>query len=307
MTLDAKALEPCPFCGGEAKSTYIRDGRQIACLPCGARGPSEFHGPSTMLSAEDRAINGWNRRIRLPHAGKVSEELRQAAYAVCWFDWSSNDADAVAAIDHLRSALSSQQAEAAPVGYVSPIHFADMASNFISLRRVRDSKFSLPLYTSPSPADAGEPGIKALEYLTSAANAIALEFVSKLHDRHHIWAALKEARAVLRSASIPATSHVSGGVAAIAAERRRQIEAEGWTPAHDDKHTDGELARAAACYAVSRHGRSWPWSAAWWKPTDRRRDLVKAGALIAAEIDRLDRQALRSSSPVGQETAKEGE
>jgi len=33
----------------------------------------------------------------------------------------------------------------------------------------------------------------------------------------------------------------------------------------------------------------WPWGKEWWKPSDRRRDLVKAGALIAAEIDRLDR------------------
>jgi hypothetical protein len=29
----------------------------------------------------------------------------------------------------------------------------------------------------------------------------------------------------------------------------------------------------------------------WWKPTNRRRDLVKAGALILAEIERLDRAA----------------
>ena len=34
---------------------------------------------------------------------------------------------------------------------------------------------------------------------------------------------------------------------------------------------------------------SWPWVRRWWKPTDRRRDLVKAGALILAEIERLDR------------------
>jgi hypothetical protein len=33
----------------------------------------------------------------------------------------------------------------------------------------------------------------------------------------------------------------------------------------------------------------WPWSQDWWKPTNPRRDLVKAGALIAAEIERLDR------------------
>lgn len=83
----------------------------------------------------------------------------------------------------------------------------------------------------------------------------------------------------------------------VLAERQRQIEAEGWTPEHDDQHEAGELARAGACYAafaggtgpIEEFGFRWPWSPVWWKPTTRRRDLVKAGALILAEIERLDR------------------
>jgi hypothetical protein len=76
----------------------------------------------------------------------------------------------------------------------------------------------------------------------------------------------------------------------IAAERVRQIEAEGWTPEHDDAHDVGELADAAACYARGEQMSSvWPWSDEWWKPSDRRRNLIKAGALIVAEIERLDR------------------
>ena len=97
----------------------------------------------------------------------------------------------------------------------------------------------------------------------------------------------------------------------IAAERARQISAEGWTAEHDDGHAKGDLARAAASYALwgtgvplngQRHVGSfrtepysiWPWSGEWWKPRDRRRNLVKAGALIVAEIERLDRAALSS-------------
>lgn len=88
------------------------------------------------------------------------------------------------------------------------------------------------------------------------------------------------------------------GVALIAAERQRQIESEGWTPEHDDEHGDGEIAAAAACYASPAWSRMrshqppllWPWDEQWWKPGDRIRELVKAGALIAAEIDRLQRQ-----------------
>lgn len=88
----------------------------------------------------------------------------------------------------------------------------------------------------------------------------------------------------------------TGGVEAIAAERKRQVEVEGWTPEHDDEHDNGEMATAAACYAMARHNQDsplmhWPWSMEWWKAKDRRSNLVRAGALIAAEIDRLDREA----------------
>ena len=84
----------------------------------------------------------------------------------------------------------------------------------------------------------------------------------------------------------------------VTAERQRQITAEGWTPEHDDEYEHGELADAAGCYALHSEifdcagepPRPWPWPDEWWKPTNRRRDLVKAGALILAEIERIDRQ-----------------
>jgi hypothetical protein len=84
----------------------------------------------------------------------------------------------------------------------------------------------------------------------------------------------------------------------IAAERERQVSKEGWSLQHDDSHQCEELARAAACYAIppfwrveSIFGMLWPWWPKWWKPSpdDRIRELVKAGALIVAEIERLQR------------------
>ena len=82
----------------------------------------------------------------------------------------------------------------------------------------------------------------------------------------------------------------------VLAERRRQIEAEGWTPERDDLYKNGELSDAAASYALNagvpmRNLRPpyWPWDSSWWKPSTPRRDLVKAAALILAEIERLDR------------------
>lgn len=100
-------------------------------------------------------------------------------------------------------------------------------------------------------------------------------------------------------------------------ERTRQIEEEGWTPEHDDTHVHDELARLAAMYATPERFRVgtinadggmfsgrfnfishlWPrdWDYKWWKPAesshsdDRIHELVKAGGLIAAEIDRIRR------------------
>lgn len=82
-------------------------------------------------------------------------------------------------------------------------------------------------------------------------------------------------------------------VGLIAAERRSQIVEKGYTPEHDDRHGAGEFARAAEAYlrGDSFSGRtSWPWNPESFKPSTRVRDLVKAGALIAAEIDRLQRR-----------------
>jgi hypothetical protein len=102
----------------------------------------------------------------------------------------------------------------------------------------------------------------------------------------------------------PATIRLGEGLTEAArdvlGERQRQVSGEGWTEAHDDGWQYGVLSQAAACYinwgSGSRvpHGTApsdWPWSIGWWKPTTPRRDLVKAGALILAEIERIDRLA----------------
>lgn len=105
----------------------------------------------------------------------------------------------------------------------------------------------------------------------------------------------------------------------ISEERQRQIDKEGWSALHDDGHESGELNDAAISYAMAaaRQARGesleylksavpalvfpWPWEEEWWKPSgDPVVNLTKAGALIAAEIDRL----LRATQP--QQPAQEG-
>ena len=119
----------------------------------------------------------------------------------------------------------------------------------------------------------------------------------------------------------------------VLAERQRQIEDKGWTPEHDDQHDRGTLSAAAACYActgslicyldqqaelpederdldleeIGEPARwkapinddnlfdpNWPWDESAWKPSnDARRNLVKAAALLIAEIERLDRASIQ--------------
>ncbi len=121
----------------------------------------------------------------------------------------------------------------------------------------------------------------------------------------------------------------------IAAERWRQITGEGFSLSHDDEHVDGELAKAAAAYALiasfspskrraifdrnnDGEGRAlgselsrdearqiratviqeiWPatWSDSWLKPSTKRRDLIKSAAMSIAEIGRLDRLERRTA------------
>ena len=115
---------------------------------------------------------------------------------------------------------------------------------------------------------------------------------------------------------------MKSGIELIAKERKRQIEEEGWTEEHDDEHVYGELAMAACCYAAPdaiykkyecrsqvKFDDPWPWDIRFDKrhrcqasdrgvmarpeeytSEERLNLLVKAGALIAAEIDRLQRK-----------------
>lgn len=168
---------------------------------------------------------------------------------------------------------------------------------------------------APDSTRTGDEGAKRLREAVSKA----------LHDNQFLdgWPEMVDpvVEAVLAARpEAPSDAGWSQAARDVLAERRRQVEAESWTPEHDDGHSKGELACAAACYAAGldlwtgyeqadRKGRPtligahrvWPWSQEWWKPADRRRRLVKSGALILAEIERIDRSAPPSDpAPSGQ-------
>lgn len=86
------------------------------------------------------------------------------------------------------------------------------------------------------------------------------------------------------------------GIELIDEERWKQISEEGYDEKHDDLHMNGEIRDAAIAYAMvcddragDNAGDIFPWEGSWNPSPDPVKNLVRAGALIAAEIDRIQR------------------
>lgn len=79
------------------------------------------------------------------------------------------------------------------------------------------------------------------------------------------------------------------GIELIADERKEQIEKHNFSNERDAQYVDGELVDAAMQYLGGDIISCWPenWNEKYYKPGDRITELKRAGALIAAEIDRL--------------------
>ena len=85
------------------------------------------------------------------------------------------------------------------------------------------------------------------------------------------------------------------GAYMIAVERERQVKDEGYNAEHDQAHAPMTLAKAAVSYILCNDEKKrkiakntyWPWEDKYYKPSDMKRNLVRAGALVAAAIDRL--------------------
>lgn len=130
------------------------------------------------------------------------------------------------------------------------------------------------------------------------------------HELARVWTKVEKIREKQQSkprfSPLPGNSALDRAAVDVLAERRRQIEDEGWSAEHDDRHSAGQMALASATYILHPLAKTppqqievlklWPWFETWWKPGPRRRMLVKAGALILAEIERLDREAAHNGA-----------
>jgi hypothetical protein len=120
----------------------------------------------------------------------------------------------------------------------------------------------------------------------------------------------EQAKKVIEALQESGNLAITQAQADVLRERERQCSGEGFTPSHDDGYDWGVLADAGAAYAVyagdALHPYSqgdgqffidspsmWPLKDKWWKPKNPRAALVKAAALLIAEIEKIDRAAAR--------------
>ena len=119
--------------------------------------------------------------------------------------------------------------------------------------------------------------------------------VDTANERSREWE--KECKRLREAMRIECTT----GAYCIVTERQRQINDEGYDKKHDMHHSPKEFVNAAIAYAiyedeayvncdenVTCYEKLWPWEKQYFKPKDKKRNLIKAGALIAAAIDRLN-------------------
>ncbi|HEV7913019.1 MAG TPA: hypothetical protein VGP22_04585 [Albitalea sp.] len=152
----------------------------------------------------------------------------------------------------------------------------------------------------------------ALKLLQEFIELCAIGDVDEETEAHGWGALIAEAKGLLelegpqrdlaKARRYPSAPRFSPAVSRVLAERRRQVDVEGFDAEHDDCHDAGDLALAAAAYAhhggleispandgLSHAPDTWPWDEEWWKPKGAKRDLERAAALLIAELERMGR------------------
>jgi hypothetical protein len=223
--------------------------------------------------------------------------------------WDTTDYQALAALDHFAAPAEVPMPE--PAAWQVWAGVCDMSPYwpvFKTEAEARDVAATIKSVTEVRPLFFAAP---APDHFAAPAEVPMPEAVGTRFDGTKL---IKEADARTYGDAREAAGYARAGLSSAAVdvltERQRQISVEGWTTEHDDRHPDGSLSMAAACYAAQAGTTlqsqeysaaavfvrvCWPWAPGWWKPSTPRRDLVKAGALILAEIERLDRDAQKGA------------
>jgi len=235
----------------------------------------EYQKENQALAAECHRLSVDRNRIEIEHAATVDQLTKERDY---WQDRATRAGAAdLPEREELRDALATRTQE------------RDQALH--REREMGDQRDDLKIQVQAIVADLTAAQAKAASVDRDLSDARS----NYAHEINGVRALLDEARRELDGLR----RRDMQGAALIAAERLRQVTEEGYTAEHDDQETDGELAEAAAWYTVPEETVTavcWPWPD---RPTprigDRTRDLVIAGALCAAEIDRLERMEARTA------------
>lgn len=198
----------------------------------------------------------------------------------------------------------------AACGKENPVSEMKVCMHHQMHRYVCDSKCMTDFYNPPKKPTVAELQARVAELQADLAKLRAGQEPVLYVNGEHLALALdnpdKEGRSAsastvkghycdtpLYTTPLPSAGVVTDAARDVLAERERQISAEGMTNAGDDGYRAAELPRAAAAYILNGANDEapaiWPWAKAWWKPRDARANYVRAGALILAEIERLDR------------------
>lgn len=264
-----------------------------------------FQAPQ-MQRAFNRAADILRAESSQPAAAPADERAECIAWANANGFPKYHESMCAAWEERARRAAASPAAEA-----VATVEVGSMEHGPFTFQTTPSGADTLPkgvhsLYAAPQPAQADAPAEarEPIAWMTDDDRAItAAQKQRALADGGATASSVRPYSIPCYAVSAPADAgeaRLTDAARDMLAERRRQVEAEGWTPEHDDQYQHGAIALAAACYAANAGGVAWadplpsfwPWMHNWWKPTTPRRDLVKAGALILAELERLDRAAL---------------
>ncbi len=320
--------EPCDMCAQPSPAQADeKPGDSILCYGCFAKGvgPDHFDEAGKCLAAQaeqaeaERPIVSFEKYMQVmydrdEHAKRLEAALARVAelehvlqVVVNAADHGSWPTTVMYGIEKVREVLAgsgapSQAQHSVPDGTSDLCRF--LAKLYCELDGLRYSTAKLP---AEQIADAL---IFKWPVLQGARNQLNIKRISEQpYDESKLHSAIAAMLAAAPGKEVPQAW------LDVQAERRRQVEAEGWTPEHDDKHSHGQMARAAACYALAGSSApsdgtaallvslAWPWDEQWWKPSTARRDLVKACALALAEIERLDRAGISQSPQPGATTA----
>ncbi|WP_229997979.1 hypothetical protein [Pseudomonas aeruginosa] len=269
------------------------------------------------VEQQERTIAGMNeahaKLAGLYEAAQAQHSVPDGAADLCRFL-----AKLYCELDGLRYSTAKLPAEQIADALIFKWPVLQGARNQLNIKRISEQPYDeSKLHSAIVAMLAAAPGNSAQHSVPEGWKLVPIEpLLNMMSDKDHDTRITAERQLLSILADAPGNL-VPQAWLDVQAERRRQVEAEGWTPEHDDEHADGQMAQAAGCYALHAGGIGtdwpdgrqngaalfWPWDKDSWKPTTPRRDLVKACALALAEIERLDRAGISQSPQPGATTA----